>query len=63
MIFLRNNTITKEVKMNNNDILTAIENKLTGNFEEDVKFILKEADHFRKLEAFDLVNEIMKTES
>lgn len=46
--------------MNNNDILTAIENKLTGNFEEDVKFILKEADHFRKLEAFDLVNEIMK---
>lgn len=46
--------------MNNTDILTAIEKKLTGNLEEDVKFVLKEADHFRKLEAFEMVDEIMK---
>lgn len=46
--------------MNNTDILTAIEKKLTGNLEEDVKFVLKEADHFRKLEAYEMVSEIIK---
>lgn len=42
------------------DILKNIENKMTGNIEEDYKFILKEASHFQALEAFDMVSEIMK---
>lgn len=42
------------------NILANIEKKLTGDMEQDFAFIMKEATHFHKLEAYDMVDAIMK---
>ena len=44
----------------NEEYLKTLEKKLTGNIDEDFKFLLNEALHFQKLELLDVVNEIFK---
>jgi len=44
----------------NADYLKTIEAKLTGNIDEDFKFLMNEAQHFQKLELFDVVRDIFK---
>lgn len=42
------------------ELLKNIENKMTGDIEQDYKFIIKQASHFQALEAYDMVSEVMK---
>ena len=44
----------------NDDYLKTLETKLTGNMDDDFKFLMNEAQHFQKLELFDLVRDIFK---
>lgn len=42
------------------NIITNIEKQLTGDMEKDFAFVMREATHFHKLEAYDMVDAIMK---
>ena len=46
--------------MEDKKILEALEEKLTGNIEEDFQFLIKEANHFKSLGLIEMVNQTLR---
>lgn len=46
--------------MDDKKILEALEEKLTGNIEEDFQFLIKEANHFKSLGLIEMVNQTLR---
>ena len=45
--------------MDKEQILNSIFDKLTGNIDDDFKIVLDEAEHFRKLEQFEMMKDVI----